>query len=381
MRIGIYTERIGLDEMQYTKKIAFFFLFFLVLPLIFSDIIIEPDVLFSFGCEPDEPLTQNCTSGGNYLFKTILLNNETPPYSFSDIKLYRNYSVWDNNVICRNIPFFQPVWTYSDIYNWICCESYWVANYTPCTIGDNHTLIYYDANRCLFPTNIPVDNGTISYCNYCSEDLQVIYGECLDNSTQSVTWVDLNQFICCDVTNLPSDCSIRTYPYNETTYQFCKSKNAFIGTPNCRKNPKISDRIREDCIIEIPDEYKNEDYKCFSIVKEKDTGKIVQVNPDRNRTYPVLESRDYFKPLYNTINFYYTGQNLRPDRDYIVRLECSSSERFIYSEYEIKRDYEDISWIFYRIKWLKENTHYIVMGIIVLIILLLIFLLIVNLIT
>lgn len=343
----------------------FFFLLFLAVAVVTAHITISPNVQFSFGCDPSLPLPQNCS--GNYYFKTTLLNNDTPQYSFFDIKLYSNYSMWDNRMICRQTPFFQYVWTYPDIFNWECCNSNWQVNYTQCTIGDNHTLNYYDTNNCFFPNNLPPDNGTVSYCNYCSEDLYPTYGECFDNSTQTINWLDLNQPTCCDVTNLPTDCSIYTYPYNDTTYQACNSTSADIGTPNCRKVPLIGNRVREDCVVEIPTQYMNEGYKCFSLVKDKSSGQIVQVNPDQNRTYPVLESREYFTPLYNVVSFYYTAENLQPEKDYIVRMECSSPNRIIYSEYTINREYEDVSWVFYRIEWLKANASYIIGGVLVII--------------
>lgn len=342
---------------------SFFFLLFLAIAIVSAHITISPNVQFSFGCNPSLPLPQNCS--GNYYFKATLLNNDS--YSFFDIKLYSNYSMWDNRMICRQTPFFQYVWNYTDIFNWECCYSNWVAHNTTCTIGDNQTLYYTDSNNCLYSSGLPPDNGTILSCNYCSEDLYPIYGECLDNSTQSINYYDLNQMTCCDVTNLTSDCNIRIYPFNETTYQACNSTSANIGSPSCRKFVELGNNIREDCVIEIPEQYRNESYKCFSIVKEKSTGQIVQVNPDQNRTNPVYEERAYFTPMYSTLNFYYTSENLQPEKEYIVRAECSSLNRIIYSEYQIERAYENLSWIYYRILWLKSNAPYIIGGAILLV--------------
>jgi len=349
--------------MSYKTKFAFFFLIFLAIALIpnVKPISISENVQFSFGCSGNQPFPKNCS--GNYYFQVSNL-------TFFNIQLHPTYSMWDYRKICRTPPFFQYVYQYSHIFDWECCDSNWVANYTSCTIGDNHTLEYYDSNFCLFPNNIPIDNGTISYCNYCSEDLYPMYGECWDNSTQSIDWSDLNFFTCCDVTGLSSDCSIYTYPYNETTYQSCNSTSANIGIPNCRELPEISNQVREDCVVTIPEQYMGENYKCFSIVKDKETGQILQVNPDRNRTYPVYEEREYFTPLYNNVNFYYTAENLNPEKEYVVRLECSSENRIIYSEYTIERKYENLSWIYYRILWLTENAPYVIAGVIVIILIL-----------
>jgi len=334
----------------------FFFLLFLAVAIVSAHITISPNVQFSFGC-PAGDFPKNCS--GNYYFQVSNL-------TFFRIQLFDNRSRWDNRDVCRPLPFFQYVNDYPDIFNWECCVSNWVASYTPCSVGDDQQLYYTDTNNCMFPSGMPVDNGTTSSCNYCSESLYPTYGECNDNSTQSVDWIDLNQLTCCDVTNISTDCSIRTYPYSETTYQLCNSTSANIGTPNCRKVPQIGNNVREDCVVEIPAQYLNEQYKCFSVVKEKDTGQIVQVNPDQNRSNPVYENRQYFTPLYSTINFYYTGENLQPEKDYVVRVECSSQNRIIYSEYTINRQYEDLSWVYHRTVWLKDNSSYITGGIIIL---------------
>jgi hypothetical protein len=342
-----------MSKNQYT----FFFILLIGIPLFVNAISISPNVQFSFGC-PAGNFPKNCS--GNYYFEVSNL-------TFFRIQLFENKSRWNNKDICRPTPFFQYVYDYPDIFNWECCISDWVAHQTSCTIGDNQTLYYTDNNNCIFPSGLPPDNGSISFCNYCSESLYPTYGDCNENSTQTVNYIDLSQLTCCDITNLPTDCSIRTYPYNDTTFQACNSTSVNIGTPICRNNPELADTgqgSKEDCVIEIPAQYRNEAYKCFSIVKEKDTGQIVQVNPDQNRSNPVLESRDYFPSLYSMVNFYYTSENLIPEKDYVVRMECSSPNRIIYSEYPITRSYENLSWIYYRILWLKGNASYILGGII-----------------
>jgi len=341
------------------KSFLFFFTLFLAIAFVSGDITISPNVQISFGC-PSGAFPKNCS--GTYYFKETLLNNQSPQYSFHDIKIFTNYTMFDNRKICRTPPFFQYVFNYTDIFNWECCESNWVASNTSCTIGDNQTLIYTDTNNCLFPSSPPPDNGTISYCNYCSESLIPVFGDCMDDSQQSVNYFDTNQATCCDVTNLPTDCNIFTYPFNETTYQACNSTSANIGSPNCRKIPQIGNNVREDCVVEIPVQYKSKPYKCFSIVKDNETGQIVQVNPDVNRSRPVVESREYFTPMYGTLQFYYTGENLNPEKAYIVRAECSSPDSIIYSEYQIERQYQDLSWIGYRIIWLRANANYVVAG-------------------
>lgn len=334
------------------STVFFFVLAFVSLISIFNvkAISVSSDVQFSFGC-PVGDLPKNCS--GNYKF-------EVDNLTFFDIQLYPTYSLWDLRPICKTLPFFQLVHTYPDIYADE-CSSVWVEQFTPCSVHDNQTKYYIDTMGYYDPLTLPLDNGTTVSCNFCSQDLIETLGVCSENSTQSISWTDYHQSICCDITNFISDCSIREYPFNETTIQTCNSTMANIGKPNCRENPQIGDNVREDCVVEIPTQYMNEDYKCLSLVKEKDTGYIVQINP-KNSTGSIYETKDYFTPMYSSLNFYYTGKDLQPDKEYIVRAECSSTNRTIYSEYTIQRGYEDLSWVYFRTVWLKNNASYIIGG-------------------
>jgi hypothetical protein len=350
-------------------KYTFFFILLLAIVFVSAHITIKPNVQFSFGCDPSLPLPQNCS--GNYYFNNTLLNNESPQYSFFNIKLYSNYSMWDNKTICRPTPFYQYVYTYSDIFNWECCISNWVAYNTTCDVTDHNTKYYLDSNNCLISNGLPADNGTIQSCNYCSEDLFQYVGECTENSTQTIDYTDLNKFTCCDVTNISTDCSILTYPYNETTYQDCNSTKANIGTLNCEVNPHLSPFEKQDCVAEIPVQYMSlgESYKCVSYVKDKLSGEIVQVNPE-NQTLPVRESRLYFEPMGSVVNFYYTSKNLKA-KAYDIGVECSSASRILYSEQPINAQYEDLSFVFTRSEWLGMNAGYLALGMVLLLIIIL----------
>jgi hypothetical protein len=360
-RLLVDTYREKLYE-KMSKKLfcAFFFLLFLVFYV--RAISISPNVQFSFGCLAGD-FPKNCS--GNYYF---LVSNLT----FFDIQLHSNYSMWNYRQICRPTPFFQYVMNYSHIFDWECCVSNWTASYTSCDPNDQQIKYYTDQNMCLFPTPPPADNGTIYYCNYCSEDIYPLTGECSENSTQTLSYVDLNKYLCCDVTNQTSDCSILYTPYNETTYQACNTTSANIGNLNCEKNPYMGTFKKEDCVAQIPDQYMNEEYKCISLVKTKDTNEIVQVNPQKNQTFPVVESREYFEPLYSRINFYYTSHNLIPEKDYVLRIECSSPNRIIYAEQPINRFYENLDWIGFRLQWAIANAGYIVAGIFLIVLLIIV---------
>ena len=78
------------------------------------------------------------------------------------------------------------------------------------------TLLYYDNNSCGFYDELPLDNGTIESCNYCTIGYNESVAECISGQTTSEhTFSYLNYGTCCAVTGIPSDC---TLPANYTTF-------------------------------------------------------------------------------------------------------------------------------------------------------------------
>jgi hypothetical protein len=311
-----------------------------------------PNVQFSFGCT--QPLPSNCS--GNWYFKNEL--------NFTNVKLYQNASYFNDIGICLLPPFFKNVFDYPDIFNYFCnCTSNWV--YTPSSCYTNDTLVkhYTDTNACYQPTNIPIDEGQVTTCNYCSSDIIPIYGLCQEDSTQQVTHVDLNKPSCCDVTGLLTDCGINHPPYNETSFQGCNATVANVGNFSCNPTPEMGNKDRQPCQANIPIQYANEPYKCNSYVTDKVTGEVVQVNPDSSAH--TLDSRDYFTPVHTKVDFYYTGKNLKPDKEYVVKLECASPTNVIYSEQPIERRYESMEWVTGRLLWVKNNVSNIIGGVLI----------------
>lgn len=256
------------------------------------------------------------------------------------------------------------------------CTPNWVRNDTSCRINDTLIIGYYDTNNCN-STNYPYNNGQEDYCNYCSEDLQPIYGDCI-NGTQSNFWLDLNYYGCCIVTGNPSDCDILIPPFNETTTQNCYWYNLSqdLGNLSCQIQPNIGIKNKEYCIAHIPLQYANETFKCIGVIRNGYTDEILQTTPEYRETSqtfinlnPEGDTRQFFTPANNIVNFYYTGKNLHPDNDYILTIECSSSERVLKSEMRFQIAYEDVSFVFFRTKWLMANAGYIIAGMFVLIIL------------
>jgi len=259
------------------------------------------------------------------------------------------------------------------------CIPNWHQNTLSCRTNNTYIISYTDANNCN-STNYPYDYGWEDYCNYCSEDLQETRANCIGN-TQAVSWTDLNFYSCCDVTGLSSDCDILSYPYNAIENQSCYWENlsSDMGNLSCQTHPNVGIKDKEYCIAHIPLQYSNETFKCIAIITNGYTDEIIQTTPEYKETSqtfinlnPEADTRQFFSPANSIVNFYYTGKNLHPDNEYILTIECSSAERTLRSQMNFQITYEDVSFVFFRTKWLMDNAPYIIGGVILLIILLLI---------
>ena len=257
------------------------------------------------------------------------------------------------------------------------CVEDWVEDAVVCLTDDTYLSTYTDQNSCNTTIDLPAQNGTYPYCNYCSENLVASYGTCLQNVTQSVDYLDLNYVTCCAVTSIGSDCSILTYPYNETTSQACIFFNNTLSEIECQNEPNINVREKEYCLARIPNLYLNETFKCISYVRNYDTDEIMQTNPEyRERTQTFLEfgqdpeTREYFAPANALVNFYYTSKNLLPEQDYVLTIECSSQQRTLQSSMLFQMAYENYEFVFFRTRWLMANASYIIGGLLILILVL-----------
>lgn len=250
------------------------------------------------------------------------------------------------------------------------CHPNWVEDPYTCQTDDTYFSTYTDTNACNSTENLPPTNGTYQYCNYCSEDLLQILGQCEEDGTQTVDYVDFNAITCCAVTDLISDCSIEYYPYNETTSQACLYFNNTMGDITCQNIPNINPREKEYCLAHIPNQYLNETFKCISSITSQETGEILQTNPEyRERSNSWFdfredpETREYFAPANALVNFYYTDKNLQPEENYVLTIDCSSQQRTLSSSMLLEMRYEDYEFVFFRTKWLMENAGYVIAGI------------------
>ena len=255
----------------------------------------------------------------------------------------------------------------------LACQENWVADAWSCSTSDDYFATFQDTNACGTFADLPATNGTYQYCNYCSEDLLQIVGDCEQTGLQTVDWYDDNYFTCCDITELTSDCSITFYPYNETTTQSCLFFNNTMGDIECQNIPNINKNEKEYCLAHIPNQYLNEEFKCIAFVTDLETNEIMQTTPEyRERSTSLLdfkkdpETREYFAPANALVNFYYTDKNLLPEQEYILTVECSSIERTLSSSMTLEMRYEDYEFVFFRTKWLMENAGYVIAGLLML---------------
>jgi len=237
------------------------------------------------------------------------------------------------------------------IYLNISCIPNWVLIYDACQINNTQFVVYNDTDSCGISVNLPADNGTYVYCDYCSEDIEVHYIPeiCPENQTRLRYYMDNNYDTCCLVTNLVSDCSIYYYPYlNETVN--CTYLSTDI-TLNVDDEPYLNDRIDIMADINISNATK-----CWSYVKSENG--VLQTSPRKTVYSDSLffakksESREYFTPVNGRINAYYTDENLIPSKQFILGVSCSLDDGSVVSgEQYITPRYDDLRKVTARTVW------------------------------
>lgn len=262
------------------------------------------------------------------------------------------------------------------------CNESWVANYSACLTNDSMLKTYYDENNCGTYDNLPADNGTYVYCNYCSEDLEKVYTTACTwngtNGTINYTWTDNNYYTCCAITNLTSDCSILYYPYNESGTETCQYEHQdfeldvdselFFGYSLTGLH---SDKVYGKIWLNDT----NHTYYCVSYVQTLQR-KTLQTNPSYTKRSESaiqlfskeIEDREFFVTHNGLANVYWTNDNLVIDgRNYIFGVECSGNGNRLLSEQLAKVFYEPVNAPITRWFWFKENVFPIMLGFILLI--------------
>lgn len=268
-------------------------------------------------------------------------------------------------------------------YGCILCFSDWLENLGSCLINDSQIKTYIDNNSCGTYDDLPVDNGTYIYCNYCSEDIVSAYsGDCFWNATDgriNITYSDNNQATCCDLTGIVSDCSILYTPYNESgetscvyledDFVFDLDSEVYFGFGIGGLN---SDKTHGKIWINDT----NTSYYCLSYVKTL-ADDLIQTNPPYTKRVAGLvqimgkeiEDREFFVTQMGLANVYWTSDNLVIDgRQYIFGIECSGGGNRIISEQVSTVGYDPINAPITRFFWIRENILPLTLGLLLLII-------------
>jgi hypothetical protein len=275
----------------------------------------------------------------------------------------------------------QTVGEYNFTTGTLICTPNWQQIVGLCQVNDSRLITYTDTNGCGIMSGLPGDNGTWLACNYCTEDVVMMQGTCLWNGSgyyEEVTYTDNNYFSCCVFTSLPTDCTIQTYPYNDTTTQMCNEldtdfdmqldETVYFGI-NFEGDEKVYGKVFIN---------GSEEFSCVSYVKTPD-GKLIQSNPVYEQASistinlfgsSRYENREYFRTSNGLANVYWTKENLVIDGStYVFGVECSSNTSHKISEKAVTVLYEGISAPVTRWVWVKENMFGLVVGSIIVILL------------
>lgn len=271
-------------------------------------------------------------------------------------------------------------------FTYDCCYEDWQPQYGSCLINDSQLKTYTDANSCGTYGDLPVDNGTYVFCNYCSADLnQTAFSDCyfydVNTTVRNFTWVDLNYGSCCVVTGLATDCIVNFSPYNVTGNETChlltQEFEIDIDTElyfDFGIGGLKSDKVYGKYYLNGTNH--NATYKCISFV-ETETNFVVQTNPPYTKRSEgigllqrEIEDREYFTSQNAIGAVYWTSDGLVIDgRNYIFGIDCSGNDgNRLISEVVASVNYEPVNEPLTRFFWGIQNLRNIVLGLILMII-------------
>lgn len=261
------------------------------------------------------------------------------------------------------------------------CVEDWQVQYGSCLTDDSQLKYYIDSTGCGTYDDIPLDNGTYIYCNYCSEDVVIdTESDCYLNGTygqKDVTYTDNNYMSCCALTGLVSDCSIDYSPYNDTVILPCE----YISSDfSLSMDDNLYFGYGEDKVFGLAriNGSSNTSYHCISYVSTLEK-KLIQTNPDYEQVTDSVfslsgkkyEDREFFVAHNNLVNVYWTNENLVIDgRGYIFSVECSDEQgNQLLAEHIATVNYEPVNSPITRWFWANENMSGLIMGLVILAIL------------
>jgi hypothetical protein len=283
--------------------------------------------------------------------------------------IYDWESVYATDILA-NLATYDP----NISINYTCCTPDWQAYYGICQINDTQLKYYLDSNSCGTTDGLPVDNGTETYCDYCTEDLQKHYNdECNLTGQRTFEWDDHAFYGCCLITSIISDCSILYSPYNETGVENCTAvyhdfaidldTQLFFGMG-------IGGLASDKAFGKIWLNDTNNTYTCLTYVKTVE-GQIIQTNPPYTKrteatvalTQKEIEDREFFITQSGLANVYWTDHNLVIDgRQYIFGVECAGNSQRLISEQVSTVGYKPLNSPITRWFWAQENVVPLVLG-------------------
>jgi hypothetical protein len=139
---------------------------------------------------------------GNYSAENYTINSTDLELGDMSVQFWVFDEVGHNVSNIRNMKIFN------------CTEKQenWTVQYTVCDTLDNQTMYYIDENDCGTTYDLPVNNGTVVSCNYCTVEYSSNLTECYSNE-QTRYYYLINNATCCALTNITDDCTV---PVNET---------------------------------------------------------------------------------------------------------------------------------------------------------------------
>ena len=278
----------------------------------------------------------------------------------------------------------------NNIYVYDCdfCVENWEENYYACETNDYQTKYYIDSAGCFDNYDeyydLPLDNGTLFSCNYCSQDLSFITDECLFNGTGFFAYqeyIDNNYYSCCAITGIYSDCDILDSPYNESGVLECAGYSEDFEIEyddDILFGLSPEDRVYWKVFINRTN--ATSDYDCISYVKNMQNGIVkstVQINPATTkrseRTFPMrvkYDDREFFSTQNNIGSVYFTREDLIFDnRAYLFGVECVNDDERLISERVVYPNYESIHTPQTILLWARNNTLALTIGFLILLIL------------
>ena len=207
--------------------------------------------------------------------------------------------------------------------------------------------------------------NTTETCDYCTPDWE-ISSTCQTNNTEFRQYADSNS--CYAITALYADSCSYTFADCDTLISCSYLKSDMDCDFDV--NPLINivgNKIYWKCTI--PN--SSIDYKCVSYVNLD--GSIIQTSPQQ-KTYssgvvPIQqETREFFTATNGLVNPYFTTENLKPNIQYIMGVECSYPGGTLKSEHYVTPLYRNLEDLAFRGVWFKDNIGFIIGGLIAFII-------------